>query len=280
MNAKASIVALRSSEVVSVDGCRIAYWQGGNPAGLPIVLLHGFALDHTVWSTLCAQDGFLDRCHVVLPDLRGHGMSGRALSAEGYADGRAWADDLDAVIRASGLHRPAVLAWSYGGRMLLDYVRHYGSGALRCANLVAAASLADPRVLGPDHTVLADLCAGEVAVANAAADRFIREVLRTAAGTQRYRTLSAAIASIPAGQRAWLRNRRLDYDDVVAQLDLPVLVSHGVCDTVILPAHAGNVQQAIGGAWVSLYEDAGHAPFLDDPERFASELIAFVARVA
>jgi len=262
----------------SSDGCRIAYWSGGNPAGLPIVLLHGFALDHSVWSVLCEQYGFLDRCHVVALDLRGHGQSGRPEGFSGYADSGAWGDDLDAVIRASGLQRPAIVAWSYGGRMLLDYIRQHGTHSLRCLNLVAAASLSDPAALGPDHTLLADVCSSQPMVAQTAVARFITETLRIGQDTNLYAVLVAAVHSITTEQRGWLRSRRLDYDELIADIDLPVLVTHGAKDPVVLSQHALNLQKAIGGAWLSIYEDAGHAPFLDDPERFASELIAFVAQ--
>jgi len=43
--------------VLSTDGCPIAVWSGGNPEGLPVVLLHGFALDHTAWLPLCEHLG-------------------------------------------------------------------------------------------------------------------------------------------------------------------------------------------------------------------------------
>ena len=47
---------LQMSIAESSDGCRIAYWSGGNRAGLPIVLLHGFSLDHSVWNGMdCAR---------------------------------------------------------------------------------------------------------------------------------------------------------------------------------------------------------------------------------
>lgn len=265
---------------LSSDGCRIAYRAGGNRAGLPVVLLHGFALDHTVWAPVWQQAGFLERCFVVAPDLRGHGASGRPGGAEGYADGRLWADDLDAVIRASGVERPVVVAWSYGGRMAFDYLRHYGSAALRCLNLVAAASLADPAVLGPHHGCLGELCSAEPEVERGAAQRFLREVLGIAQPSARFDALRAVLRQTTPRQRDWLRSRPLGYDTLIAALDLPVLVTHGERDPVLLAAHAENLRRALPRAWVSHYGGAGHAPFLDDPERFGNELIDFAHEVA
>lgn len=270
---------LEPAFTTSSDGCRIAYWSGGNPDGLPVVLLHGFALDHSVWSPVWRQAGFLDQCYVVAPDLRGHGRSGRP-SAEGCAQGRLWADDLDAVIRSSGAACPALVAWSYSGRMVFDYLRHYDGASLRCLNLVAAASLADPSVLGPRHGYLADLCSADPQVEAVAAIQFLREVLRIDQSLPQFAALLGVLRQTTAEQRGWLRNRPLDYDALIAALTLPVLVTHGEHDAVLRPAHADNLQQAMPHALVSHYGQAGHAPFLDDPERFGNELIHFAEQVA
>ena len=45
---------------------------------------------------------------------------------EHYADGQLWADDLAAVIEQTGLERPVVVAWSYGGYIVADFLRAYG----------------------------------------------------------------------------------------------------------------------------------------------------------
>jgi pimeloyl-ACP methyl ester carboxylesterase len=81
-------------------------------------------------------------------------------------------------------------------------------------------------------------------------------------------------------QRDWLRSRPLGYDTLIAALDLPVLVTHGERDPVLLASHAENLRRALPRAWVSHYGGAGHAPFLDDPERFGNELIDFAHEVA
>lgn len=268
---------LRASVAYSSDGCPIAYWEGGNRQGYPVVLLHGFLLDHCVWLSVCEQAGFLEQCYVVIPDLRGHGLSGHPDSVVGYLDGQIWADDLDGVIRSSGLERPAIVAWSYSGRMLWDYIRYYGTQSLRCLNLISAASLVDPTVLGPDHRVLADLCSMQKDVENTAKARFLQEALRILPQDERYNLFWKVMQMTLPEQRHWLRSRPLDYDQVVAGVECPVLITHGAQDSIVLPTHADNLKGAIPNAVVSLYEGAGHAPFLEAPDRFIRELMAFLA---
>ena len=57
------IVALRHGELAVFD-------QG---EGTPIVLLHGFPLDHTMWQAQVRH--FVDRYRMIAPDLRGFGAS-------------------------------------------------------------------------------------------------------------------------------------------------------------------------------------------------------------
>lgn len=41
--------------------------------GIPLTLLHGYPLDHTIWFKLVQE--MKGRCRMILPDLRGHGRS-------------------------------------------------------------------------------------------------------------------------------------------------------------------------------------------------------------
>lgn len=263
-------------DCVSEDGCRIAWWSAGHPAGWPVLLLHGFALDHTVWAPLYAQTGLLERCRLVMPDLRGHGASDRMPTAAHYVSGDAWAADVDAVIRAAGLTRPTVVAWSFGGRSVLDYVRRYGADRLQGIQFVAAASLAHFASAGPDHVILDALCAEDAVAVTDATGRFISDVLGVPRDGADFTALTAVAARCPVEHRRWMRQRGLDYDALIAGLDLPLMWVNGEQDGIVLPSRAAVFRELLPDARISIYAGARHAPFRDDPTRFARELLAFI----
>ena len=76
--------------------------------------------------------------------------------------------------------------------------------------------------------------------------------------------------------RLSLGSRDLINDDVLAALEIPVLVSHGREDTVVLPAEGQHLIDHCPSAAASWYEGVGHAPFLEAPDRFNAELQDFV----
>lgn len=263
-------------DCLSEDGCRIAWWSAGNPDGAPVVLLHGFALDHSVWAPLYAQPALLERCHLVMPDLRGHGASDRMPTPAHYTRGEAWAADLDAVIRAAGLVRPTVVAWSFGGRSVLDYVRRYGADGLQGIVFVAAASLAHFASAGPDHVILEALCAEDAATVAEATARFVGDVLGVARDSADFAALCAAAGKCPVEHRRWMRQRGLDYDPLIAALDLPLMWVNGEHDGIVLPSRAEVFRTLLPDTRTAVYAGARHAPFRDDPARFARELNDFI----
>jgi pimeloyl-ACP methyl ester carboxylesterase len=77
---------------------------------------------------------------------------------------------------------------------------------------------------------------------------------------------------VPARVRANLAARELDYDDVLRTLAVPLTVTQGRADTVVLPAMAEHILAVCPSATASWYEGVGHAPHLEAPERFNREL--------
>jgi 3-oxoadipate enol-lactonase len=85
---------------------RVRAW--GDPAAPAMLLLHGLTGDGSSWDDIAPR--FADRYRVLAPDLRGHGLSGRA-AAYSFELMR---DDVAAMIGVLGLRRPVVIGHSLG----------------------------------------------------------------------------------------------------------------------------------------------------------------------
>ncbi|MFX3750224.1 alpha/beta fold hydrolase, partial [Streptococcus suis] len=72
--------------------------------------------------------------------------------------------------------------------------------------------------------------------------------------------------------RGHLAAREVDSDDVLAGLEVPVLLTHGRADTTVLPAMAEHILEVCPSAEASWYDGVGHLPNLEEPEQFNSEL--------
>lgn len=109
--------------VVSDDGTRIAYEVVGT--GRPLVLLHGFTADHTIWR----ETGYVDRLkadgrQLVLIDARGHGKSDKPHVPEAYDAGR-YAADVAAVLDDIGAAKADIYGHSLGGTIALAFAAHH-----------------------------------------------------------------------------------------------------------------------------------------------------------
>jgi pimeloyl-ACP methyl ester carboxylesterase len=116
-------------------GCLLHIVETGDPAGRPVLFIHGLSQCSLAWARQLDSD--LARGHrLVAMDMRGHGTSDRP--RDGYDDSRRWADDVRAVIRELELDRPILCGWSYGPLVILDYIRHHGEGEIAGIHLVGA----------------------------------------------------------------------------------------------------------------------------------------------
>jgi 3-oxoadipate enol-lactonase len=107
----------RMNRVRSGDA-EIAYEILGD--GPPIVLLHPFPTQHTLW--LPAAEALTSRYRVILPDLRGHGESS---AGEGPGEMEKHAADVARVLDDAGVGRAVLVGWSIGGYILFECWRRY-----------------------------------------------------------------------------------------------------------------------------------------------------------
>lgn len=268
-------------EVAGGGGLGLHVREWGDREGPPILLVHGWSQSQLCWSRQVAG-GLADRFRLVAFDNRGHGMSEKPTDAARYLDPQLWADDVAAVIDRLGLERPVLVAWSYGGFVVTDYVRAHGDRGIGGINLVGGAVMLRPPGfdhIGPGFLENApDACRPDLAANIVAVRRFLRACTTRPLGEDDRTTALCGSMVVPPEVRGALIARSIDGTDVLSRLSVPVLVSHGTRDEIVLPSMAEHVLDACGTAEASWYEGLGHMPFLEDPVRFDRELAEFVAR--
>jgi non-heme chloroperoxidase len=265
-------------------GLRLHVREWGKVDGPPILFVHGWSQNHLCWVKQY-ESALADEFRLVAYDLRGHGMSEAPLEPEHYIDDRLWADDLAAIVEELRLDRAVLVGWSYGSFVICDYVRAYGQDRIAATNFVEGAvklgEAAFGRLIGPgflDHFVAAT--ADDLPTNIRAMRSFVRACIVRPVPDDELETAVCWNVVVPAQVRANLGARELDYDDVLRALEVPLLVTHGRADTVVLPAMAEHVLATCPTAEASWYDRVGHVPHLEEPERFNRELAALTHRVA
>ena len=120
---------MKKYQVESTDGGQIAVYEYGNISGREIVFLHGFAADHHVWFQQYTDDRMILSHRIICVDLRGHGQS--LLPDSDFSNNDLWADDLASILEQRKIKQPFIVAWSYGGRVINDYLLKYGQNNIQ-----------------------------------------------------------------------------------------------------------------------------------------------------
>ena len=95
-------------EKTSVNNIQLAYTRRGK--GTPLVLVHGFPLDHHLWDEVVPL--LEDTFDMILPDLRGFGESSTVDSFYTMED---YASDNAALLDQLGIQKAAIAGHSMGG---------------------------------------------------------------------------------------------------------------------------------------------------------------------
>jgi pimeloyl-ACP methyl ester carboxylesterase len=274
--------------VAGGGGAALHVFETGNPAGLPILFIHGWSQSHASWTRQLNAPALRERFRLLALDLRGHGDSEKPVA--GYDDPALWAADINAVIETLQADRPVLTGWSYGGYVICDYLRHYGQQAIRGINFAAAAVDRGVKVdyqgggdgwddVWPDDASDQPHIFSEAAEdAATAMRRFVRNCVAAPLPFRDELAFLGLNLMTPPRVRKALFERKIRNDDVLAGITVPVLVSQGERDRIVHSDSARHIAAGIRGAQLSLYPEAGHAVFYEAAERFNAELAEFTLR--
>lgn len=237
------------------------YYEDSGGDGLPLVLGHGFLMDHDMFKPQVEAIGATRR--VVTWDSRGHGRTLATPDAFSYWD---LAADLAALLDHLEIASAVVGGMSQGGFVALRFALRHPE---RTAGLVLIDTQAGTE--DPDKTLQYDLM-HEVWVTDGPNDQLLGMVSAIIIGNERPESAAWVSKWKAREPKALTQIYRtlMDRDDVTARLgeiEAPAVVIHGAADVAIEMARAEELCRGLSGCrGVVRVEGAGHASSLTHPE--------------
>jgi len=249
-------------EKIKINDIELAYTRRGK--GTPLVLLHGYPLDHHLWDDVAPL--LEDTFELILPDLRGFGESTTVDSPFTMDD---YASDIAGLLDQLGIQKTAIVGHSMGGYVALAFARLYPE-RVSGLGLVSSQVLADP----PDRKE------GRYKSAADVSDKGIGGVVETmtpkftsderlqafARETMERQQPAAFIGALKA------MAERIDSTPLLSSFKFPVVIIHGEADALIPIDRAREVKNAIPQAHLVELNGAGHIPMMEAKEETARAL--------
>jgi microsomal epoxide hydrolase len=267
IHAAAAQEQVHSRYFLSSDGVRLHYLEAGPSTGHTIVFVPGWTMPAWIWQPQI--QAFSPHYHVVAFDPRGQGSSDAP--SFGYEPTRRGQDIAELVTNLAPA--PVLLVgWSLGVLDTLAYVRAHGdlmvAGLVLVDNSVGEDPAPPPRLTHPRPVMPHPI----------AMHRFVAGMfLHRPSETYLDRLTEASLHTPEAASRALLAYPmpRSYWRDAVYSTQKPVLY---VVRPGWLAEQAANLAHNRPDTEIAIFQDAGHALFVDDAARFDALLAGFMTR--
>lgn len=255
-----------------VDG--IAVWDEGLKAGKPIIFIHGFPFDHTMWKPQI--EALKQDFRVISYDVRGHGASDVGESPY-RLDG--FVEDLIAILDALRIAKVTVCGLSMGGYIALRAVERYPN---RFESLVLCdtRSTADTEEGKKRRLLTAELVKKSLvpsyaeesvkALFSAKTMAEKKEIVDLVKDMIRGNTVDGIVFTLSA------LAGRTDTTPALKQMALPALILTGEEDNITPPSDARAMAAVLPNARLYLIPQAAHLSNLENPQYFNEKLTAFL----
>jgi non-heme chloroperoxidase len=248
------------------DGVRLHYLEAGQ--GTTLVFVPGWTMPAHIWQSQI--DHFAKRHRVIAFDPRGHGKS--SVPREGYIVERR-ARDIGELL--GELNEPVVLVgWSLGVLESLAYVELAGTERVRALVLVDN-SIGEEPPPSFDPTFVSRLKQNR----KVTTERFVRNMYRTPQPETYLRQIIDSALRVPTDAAVALLSYpypRERWKKIVYTADRPILYAV----STRFSGQAQNLKKNHPKAQIEIFDNAGHALFVDESERFNRVLEQFIEQAA
>ena len=242
----------------SYQGRNVHYEVAGE--GDPILLLHGWGCDHSIFDSLVPYLSTQYRLYIL--DFPGFGASAEPDSVWGTDD---YTRMVEAFCRDLGLKRPSLISHSFGGRVSILFASRNATARMV---LMDAAGITPRRSIGYYIRVGWYKCM----------KFFLLKVLRSPGLLEKYRKGRGSSDYRNASPRMKDVMSRVVNEDLkkcLPKIQAPTLLLWGSEDTATPLSDARTMKKLIPDAGLVTVQGAGHFAFLADPAFTRSVLCSF-----
>jgi 3-oxoadipate enol-lactonase len=257
--------------IAVVDSLDIGYDDIGS--GLPLLFVHAFPLNRTMWAPQVSA--LVERCRCVAVDLRGFGESS---AAPPYSMDR-YADDLAHLLDQLRIDKVMLVGCSLGGYVSMAFWRRHKQ-RVRALVLADTRAGADTEETIAKRTQLIEVAGteGPTAVANLQIPSLIGKTTRerqpdTYDAVHRMMAQARTEGIIGAIEAMM---HRPDSTATLATIDVPTLIIVGEEDVPTPVKESRLMHQAIPGSRLEIVAQAGHLCNLERPAAFNHLLTEFL----
>ncbi|MBN1303159.1 MAG: alpha/beta hydrolase [Anaerolineales bacterium] len=239
-------------------------------SGTPMVLLHGYPLDHSVWEPVVPL--LSAQYDLIAPDLRGFG---RTRAIEDSCTVYEMASDIVHLLDRLELGSVYIAGHSMGGYISLALIDHWPERVSGLA-LVASKVMSDDLVTRKNRYAVIEQIknSGVEIVARSMPARLTQDT-----------ALRIKIASLIRDQSSQglicaqtAMAERPDFSKMFSSIRIPVVVIAGSEDSIVPVAAVEKMAGLNSRARLSVVKEAGHMPMMEDPETTAAGLIALTEK--
>jgi pimeloyl-ACP methyl ester carboxylesterase len=257
------------------NGETLAYVEMGDPAGKPVVLIHGYTDNARDWAPLIPYLSKSDR--LIMVDIRGHGASSKPECCYTRLD---FAYDIKLLLDALHIDKADIVGHSLGSIITQTFAEYWPE---RTRRVVLIASTGGPRPGAPPAKPAFDFTS-EIRKLKEPIDPdspfmiawwdsptpvnpdFIRRQRKDAAGIP----LRVWLAVLDQGLTG------ADLQATLPRLKAPTLLIWGSADPIMGEDVRATLREALPAAQVKIFPGLGHNPFWEDPQGVADAVNGFL----
>jgi non-heme chloroperoxidase len=263
-----------SGTAILPNGIKLPYVEQGDPDGKAVLFLHGFAGScHSFDQVLPLLP---DSIHAFAYSQRGHGDASQPQKGYRLQD---FASDARGFLNKFELQRAVLVGHSMGAAVAMKF-------ALNFPGLTVGLVLAGSGLPKRDDRAVQDFWESTVSRLEDPVDpgfvrRFVENTIGRPIPSDIFEKIVRDSLKVPAHvwKEAFKNRLKEDFTDEIGKIQAPTLLIWGDRDTKTSRSEQEALLTGIPDARLLVYQGTGHELHVEEPERFASDLVQFLENI-